>query len=137
MSQQSIEEILTGLNKKELVEILCRQAEEDPKLRAMLFSQFGTDIGSETKDAYKTLIRQMLQSGEDRKGYLDYQSTKRVMRDVCNLLSQAESLEERHEINRAIAIAQATIEVLKEALQQTDDSGGTIRGGMQQAFEIL
>lgn len=137
MSTQSLEEILTGLDKKILIEMLRQQAEKHAELKAMLFSQYGTKVDPETKEAYKLLIQQMFYSGEDRHGFVDYRSTRRVMRGVYDLLSQAESLEEKHEINRAIPIVQAVIEVLVPALQQADDSDGKIGGGISQAFEIL
>ncbi len=137
MSRQPLEEILKGLDKKVLVKIVCQQAEKDSELKAMLLAKHGTQIDPETKEAYKILIQHTLRSGEDRHGFIDYRSTSRVMRGVYELLSQAESLEEKHQINRAIPIAQAAIEVLVPALQQADDSDGSIGGGINQAFEIL
>ncbi len=137
MSTQSLKEILTDLDKKILVEIICQQAEKDSELKAMLLAEHETKVDPETKDAYKILIQQTLGSGEDRHGFIDYRSTSHVMRGVYDLLYQAESLEEKHEIDRAIPIAQAAIEVLVPALQQADDSNGSIGGGIDQAFNIL
>lgn len=136
MTTQSLEEIVSSLDKETLIKLLCQQAYLDTHLKAMLVAKYGTQTPAATKDEYKTLIREILQSGMDRHGFIDYRNVGEVMRGVDDLVSQAKSLEEKHEIHRALPIAQAAIEELVPALQYADDDGD-IGGTISEAFELL
>jgi len=136
MTTRSLEEIVNSLDKETLIKLLCQQAYRDTHLKAMLVAKYGTQAHLVTKDEYKTLIREMLHSGMDRHGLIDFRNVGEVMNGVDDLLSQAKSLEEKHDILRALPIAQAAIEELVPALQYADDDGD-IGGTIDEAFELL
>lgn len=137
IATQSLEEILSGLDKRVLIQILSQQAAHDPKLKAILLADYATKVDPTTKNAYKKLITQALREGEDRNGFIDYWSTMKAMRGVYTLLYKADDLVLQNEASRAVPIFQAAIEILVPTLQRADDSNGEIGGEIDHSFILL
>lgn len=132
-----IEKILSQLDKHTLIQIICDQADEDPEFQSSLIANYTPQTDVLSEEHYKRLIREALQIGEGKYGFIDYWAAGRVMRSVYELLYRAQALVAKRKVQQAIPIAQAALEVLVPALQQADDSNGEIGGGIDQALQIL
>jgi hypothetical protein len=132
--EEKMRAALDGLSREQLVEVLTELARDDKQLANLLILRYGGT--GEDKQTYIRMVRDALSLGQER-GFIDYSGAVRAARGVEDLLAQAEALLAEGQALRAVPIAQAVVETVVPALQQADDSTGSLGGCIWAGLDCL
>lgn len=132
-----VEEALQNISAEKLKEFVRECALDDGHFRNRLFTVNMGDLETGSKETYKELILDSLRAAKDRDGFIDYWHATHAVNGAHRLLEKAEQLLNKNSPEKAIPIGQACIETLVPALQNSDDSDGTIGGAIGHSFDLL
>ncbi len=127
--------ILSQLSLAELQAFITETAELNVEFRNVFIAHFSARLRHGKKD-YKTLIRQILNSGTVQ-GFIDYQNSYKVIRPIYEMLSQTDALFSERRLEEFFHLNAAVIETVSEAIGYMDDSSGEAGIVINQAFSNL
>jgi hypothetical protein len=130
-----LRERLEKATREQLVTTLLKLAQDDRELLNQLLVHL--DTGQAKPADFKRLVKDALRSGKRDYGFLDYTGSIRAGRKLQELASQAQGWESSGEVEKAVSMYQALIEVTVPAMSQADDSNGDLGGGISLAIQGL
>lgn len=130
-----VREAISQLTYDQLVALLVELANGDRQIAHMLLARYSSPTGD--KPAAKRLAKDALSFGRDRYGLLDYRATIEAAQSVGRLFGRANKLREAGQVNEALLLYQAILEEVVPALQEADDSSGSLSGCVEMALEEL
>ncbi len=132
-----IDTIFEKTSKDELREFIVSQFSQNRNLRNSFTSHFAEYIGGNSVSKYKTLIKNIIHTAEDRAGFVDYRSARQLTLNLMSLLNQAKMLLEKRNRVESLVIVKAVIEEVPLLARHMDDSDGGIRDILDYAFELF
>lgn len=122
---KSLEQILNGLPKKELIDIILDITNKDASFEKLLLTLYSKDNDSDKEELkkFKTLIQSIVRRYKGRDGFIFYRDSFSFARELEELLEKAGRTQQ------GMLGLDISLLVLKEAIkaiQYTDDSAGTI-----------
>ncbi len=133
----NIDTIFEKTSKEELREFIISQFSQNKNLRNSFTSHFAEYIGGDSESKYKTLIKNIIHTAEDRYGFVDYRSARQLTLNLMSLLNQAKLLLEKRNRVESLVIVKAVIEEVPLLARHMDDSDGGIRDILDYAFELF
>ncbi len=134
-SKDRLRAILEGLSREDLIAILTQQFEKDDAFASRVLTQYSEEIPN--KSVYARRVRESLKAGRGEYGYIDYWGAGAAVKDILEMLDEADSLLASGKANKTIPMLQAIIEGLVSVIEEADDSNGEIGGAIEAAFERL
>lgn len=135
--ESRIKKIINKMEKEELIQIITDRAVQDDAFSNYLIAAYEITDEAAGKTYYKKIIRSCVNAAKDRHGFINYYRAPEAAGGAFRLLNSAETALQRREYDRAIAIAQAVIEVMATTFEYTDDSDGDAGFSIETAFKIL
>jgi uncharacterized Zn finger protein len=132
-----VNELLKQLTAEELIDFIRTTAKTNREFRNLFLYSFAAKSTNESKDLYAGQIKSILQSAAGRDGFIEWNQTGKVGKQVYELILSAAKHIENANYNSAIFICSAILEEMTKALQYADDSSGDIGGNIEQSFELL
>jgi hypothetical protein len=130
-----LREAVEAAPREELVSVLLGLAGEYRELTNILLLRLGAT--GEKKSDYSAIVSEILRSGRDQDGFIDYWGSIHVAQRLKELLSGAAAALSNGQLPRAIATYQAIAERAIDAMGYADDSSGALGGCLQEACEGL
>ncbi|OQX84138.1 hypothetical protein B6D60_09705 [candidate division KSB1 bacterium 4484_87] len=134
---EQFEEILKKVSKKDLAVFLKEFALDNEKFFSEFFIHFSDLIKTNKKENYKTWIKEIARSFSGRYGFIEYNESFPLFRQVDSLLRKAEKYFDENNTAEAIRICQAVIEEVPVIVQKMDDSAGFSSATMDWAFSLI
>ena len=134
---EQIDEMLSKASREELVGLIKEEAASNTAFRnrlMMTLEQYNDNI---TKDFYAKQIKALLRSAKGSYGFVDWQSSKFVGQSVFQMLDAAQKAFEHGNYQNALCVSFAVMEVLVPALNEIDDSSGTVGDCIHVAYDML
>lgn len=123
---QQVKEILQRLSHEELMTFVEENAKKDKDFRLFFLSNFGHLIEDVGKSFYKKQIHAILRNAARRRGWIDRNAMRAVMKSTMPFVQNANSTLEKKDFEKVFHIACALLEEMTDALQYADDSNGDI-----------
>jgi hypothetical protein len=130
-------EILQKVSKEELTVFLKKFALNDDHFLNEFLIHFAELAGSKQKKDYKTWIKELAESYSGRYGFIEYESSFPLFRQIDSLLKKAGNFFDKNNIAEAIDICQAVIEEVPIIVQNMDDSAGFSSSAVDWAFSLI
>ncbi|MBI2486949.1 MAG: hypothetical protein HYW01_08320 [Deltaproteobacteria bacterium] len=134
---QKVEEALENMSQEEIIDLVRSYSLQNREFRNIILARFTPHSEEEGKSTYRQLIKESLRSGMDHHGFIDYWGAGRAVRGAEELLDKGEKLVENGKPEQAIPIFKAVIEELVPALQNADDSSGSIGSAIEYSFQVF
>lgn len=135
--KDSFKDLLAGLPKEELLNIIHELSLEDEQIKSKLLLRYSTgDVKNEIRNC-RSMIRKCISKYSTRNGYIPYENTFEALEGAAQVLERAERLAEENEIIRAVKICLCVFEELLEVYQDMDDSDGYAGSQLESAIEII
>lgn len=94
-SKVSLADLLSKLNKEELVTLLVHFSEEIKEVKQLLTLKFQDASSSEALTSYKKMIRSHIKQNADRYGFVAYRSVSKAVVGAEMVMAKAEDVLER------------------------------------------
>ncbi len=133
----NIDTIYDKTSKEELQEFISSQLSRNRNLKNSFLSHFAEYIEGNSESKYKTLIKNIIHTAEDRYGFVDYHSAQQVTLNLMGLLNKAKMQLEKKNRVESLVIVKAVIEEVPLIARHMDDSDGGTRDILDYAFELL
>jgi hypothetical protein len=133
----SLGELLRGLDKAELVDILLAYANEDDTLeRELIFRYLDRAAISDTLSYARMLIRESIDSVSDR-GFINWNHTRHAVKGVYQAFELVTDCLKRSDCMSAIGICLVVLEEMTILESSCDDSSGYVGDAIDQALGCL
>lgn len=129
-----IEDIISGLSKEELIQLVTEVAERDEIFRNGLLVKYAKGDHKHQIQSCKKLVQAIVKKYVGRNGFITYRETSRFSREMLGLL-EVNNQEEDDIL--ALEIALLLLGESVEAFQYADDSGGDIGLLVDEALEQI
>ncbi|NUN99136.1 MAG: SWIM zinc finger family protein [Saprospiraceae bacterium] len=126
-------EIISKLGEAEMRATLEFLAGRHNEVKAHLLSKYAAYISTVSKAHYRQLVASIIRVHEGRHGFIDYRESSRLGRELCKLVDEAD---EKATLN-CIYVCEEVVRQSVKAIQQADDSSGSIGEAIEAAFEKL
>lgn len=134
---QQIDELLTGVSHKDLIDFSRELAVKDKQYRRKLMTAFAHLNQKESKAFYAGQVRAVLQAASGEHGFIGWHEISTVGYQVNELLDTAEKHAGSKQYESALFICFAVMEEMVKALDFADDSNGDIGGCIYRASEMI
>ncbi len=131
---QTLQEALAHVSREELLDVILGLAQADRHLTNLLLLRF--EAVGQGKAAYVEMVKQALDSGQHRRGFIDYQGAIEAGKRIWKILAEGYKAVGK-EPDRAMDIFQAVLETVIPALGYADDSSGDLSGCISYALSGL
>ncbi len=129
--------ILNQLSKDELIKSILEVAVKDKPLLYQLLSKYSYLNQEQTQSFYTNQVKNIIKSAQGRDDFIDYYSTRKLIKPMQELIKNAEQLAEQSSKQGAIYPCLAIIEEMAKAMENMDDSDGYAYSFIESSFEIL
>ncbi len=134
---KQVNEILEKMTIDELRQFIRENVKRNSVLKNTLLSSFAHQNANDSQELYSKQIRSILRTAAGRDGFIHWNQTSAVEKQVTDLLSTAQKQLAKNNAKSAIFICTAVLEEMTDALQYADDSNGEIGGSIHFALELL
>jgi len=135
--KKQFEDILTRLEKNELVGWIRSWAGKDEKFRDYFLARFSGSMEKIDIERYARILVKEISATEDKYGFIDYPHSGDAVNEAYQLLNDAENGFNTTGTAEIISVCFAVIKVVTPALTYSDDSDGEISGAVMQAVELI
>lgn len=126
---------LAPLSREELYELLLEQALSDRDLAHQILARYGLQDADHA--SYRQLVREALEMGKGRHGFLDYHGAAEAGRAIFRIFGRADDARAQGQPAQAVAVYQVVLEEVLPALEHADDSMGSLGDCAHSALEGL
>ena len=134
---EKLSEIYEQVSRDELIQFLDLLVSQNRSIRNLFLTYFSDYIEEDRHKKYRHLVREAINSGKDRHGFIDYNRSFRVTEQINALLQKAEEFITEENFTTAFTIASSVIEKLTPALHYMDSSSGGPGDCISWAFSII
>jgi len=135
--KKQFEDILTRLEKNELVGWIRSWAGKDEKFRDYFLARFSGSREKIDIERYARILVKEISATEDKYGFIDYPHSGDAVNEAYQLLNDAENGFNTTGTAEIISVCFAVIKVATPTLTYSDDSDGEISGAVMQAVELI
>ncbi len=135
--KEQISEIFKKADKADLKKFIQNQIDFNTSLRHTFLAYFADLIEDDMLPKYKQMVKNFIKAASDDYGFIDYNSSFDFADNIQTLLDKAEILLGKGNLEESIAICQAVVNGLADAIQSMDDSSGSAGSQIERAFEAL
>ena len=132
-----LEKLLNLLSHDELKNFMRDVCAEDERLRRLFIAKHVSYLYPESKGLYDTQVQNLMDTYTDRYGFIDYYEASSLGSSIYEMIGQAKQSAETGRKQKALYMAEAVVEGMFKALENADDSDGTIGGCIGSAFGVL
>lgn len=134
---QQMEKILKQLTHDELKAFICEMCSADKNFRHLFVAKHISNLYPESKELYAKQLKMTVNTYTGRHGFVEYREAGRLGKEVYGIVDDALAGLEKGNKRKALYVAEAVIEEMKEVLDHSDDSDGAIGSCMEEGFELL
>ncbi|WP_455637091.1 SWIM zinc finger family protein [Parabacteroides sp.] len=134
---QQMEKILKQLTHDELRSFVRDMCVTDKNFRHLFVAKHISNLYPESKELYAKQLKMMVKTYAGRHGFVEYREAGQLGKEVCGIIDDELTGLGNGNKRKALYVAEAAIEEMKEALDCSDDSDGAIGGCIGAGFELL
>ncbi len=133
---EQVAEILEKLPTETIKEYIKELIKKDSSFRQIFLADFAYLIMEENKEMYVKKVKAIIKS-ISRGDYIDYNQARMIGKKIDELLKTAAKHVAMGNYSSAMYISFAVLEELTNVLDYSDDSTGSIGGGIETAIDVL
>lgn len=134
---KQMEKLLKQLSHDDLKAFVHEMCISDKNFRRLFIAKHISCLYPESKELYAKQLQTLVKTYSDRYGFVGYEEAGLLADAVNKMVKRALAGVEKGEKWKAIYVAQAIVEEMKEVINCADDSNGEIGGCIEEAFEVL
>lgn len=134
---KQMEKLLKQLSHDDLKAFVHEMCISDKNFRRLFIAKHISCLYPESKELYTKQLQTLVKTYSDRYGFVGYEEAGLLADAVNKMVKRALAGVEKGEKWKAIYVAQAIVEEMKEVINCADDSNGEIGGCIEEAFEVL
>jgi len=127
---------LSSQSKEDLIHFLLNLAESDVIIAGQIRAEFGSSVSGE-KEKWMQLLRSYIKKAQDRHGFIDYRSCRKVAEGAYKLVERAQTAVDEDDYQLAVDLALGVMGEIVDMLQFADDSAGDVGMIMNEVDQLL
>lgn len=132
-----MEQILKHLTHDELRAFVRDMCATDKGFRHLFVAKHMPNLYPESKELYVKQLEKLVKTYTGRHGFVEYREAGQLGSEVLGIIDDALAGLEKGKKRKVLYVAEAVTEVMREVLDCSDDSNGTIGGCIAGGFELL
>lgn len=137
ISKSRVQDIFEKASKEELQGFIIAQFIRDGGIKNAFVAHFAEYLDEDEQQKYRTIVRNIYKSAQDRHGFIDYHSAFLLTNPLFELVEKANTLLEGKNLRESLAICKAIIEETPLYLNNMDDSNGSAWDNFYYAFDTM
>jgi len=137
ISKNRVQDIFGKASKEELQEFIIAQFKRDGGIKNAFVAHFAEYLDEDEQQKYRTIVRNIYKSAQDRHGFIDYHSASLLTNPLFELAEKANTLLAGKNLRESLAICKAIIEEIPIYLNNMDDSDGSAGDVFYYAFDTM
>ncbi len=132
-----IEEIIKKVSFEDLKNFIVEESKHNDNLKVAFVSRFLVNTGNDSKESYVSQLKNLFKSYSGRYSFIDYSAMRKLAKPLNDFIATIEKHMESGNIQTAIYMSFAMMEVGIKQIGETDDSNGELGACIAETISIM